>query len=104
MQLIIPVHSFIDVITNSSSEVFVTSDRSTVAAMKDAINALLSVAGSKERCDDLFEVVLERVDGGYGEYNAIRVVAKDPNCRAAAVALNKLNQSFLAETIGNDYI
>jgi hypothetical protein len=101
-QVIIPVHSFIDIITNSSSEVYVTSDRKTVEAVKNVIDALLLIGGSKETCDNLFEVVLERVEGGYGEYNAIRVIAKDPNCRNAAVLINKLNDAFNAETIGND--
>ena len=100
--LTIPVHSFIDVITNSSSEVFVTSDRKTIEAVKNVIDSILLIGGGKETCDDLFEVVLERVDGGYGDYNALRVVAKDPNCRNAATLLNKLNDAFNAETIGND--
>jgi len=102
MQTVIPIHSFIDVITNSSSEVFVTSDRTTIEAMKNVIDALLLIGGSKEKCDDLFEVVLERVDGGYGEYNALRVIAKDPNCRNAATLINKLNDAFVPERIGND--
>ena len=100
--LTIPVHSFIDVITNSSSEVFVTSDRKTIEAVKNVIDAILLIGGGKETSDDLFEVVLERVDGGYGYYNALRVVAKDPNCQAAAMLLTKLNDAFNAETIGND--
>ena len=101
-QIIIPIHSFIDVITNSSSEVFVTSDRNTVLAVKAAIDGLLELGGTTARCDDLFEVFLERCDGGYGEYDAIRVVGRDRSSRQAAELLNKLNSSFNAETIGND--
>jgi len=100
--LIIPIHSFIDLITNSSSEVFVTADKTTIAAIKNVIDALLLIGGGKETCDDLFEVVLENTDGGYGYYNIIRVIAKDPNCCNAATLINKLNEAFHAKTIGND--
>lgn len=98
----IPVHSFIDVITNSSSEVFITSDRKTVDSIKQIVNAILTAGGSDKKCDDLFGVVLERRDGGYGDYNAILVTPKDPNCKAAAELITGLNEVFTIETIGND--
>ncbi len=56
--LLIPVHSFVDVITNSSSEVFVSADEKTVEAVKDLIDNLLIGVGSDKRCDDLFDVVV----------------------------------------------
>ena len=40
MKLFIPVHSFVDVITNSSSELFICSTKKSVEAVKETIEAL----------------------------------------------------------------
>ncbi len=58
MKIIVPVHSFVDVITNSSSEIFVSATDSTVAAAKEIVNNVLSSGGSLAKCDDLFKVSL----------------------------------------------
>ena len=42
--LIIPIHSFVDVITNSSSEIFVSADKSTVTAIKKLVDNIISAA------------------------------------------------------------
>ena len=56
--LIIPVHSFVDVITNSSSEIFISADDGTVKAVKELINNLLKGVGSDKTADDLFDIVV----------------------------------------------
>ncbi len=56
--LFIPIHSFVDVITNSSSEIFVSADDSTAKAVKELINHLLKGVGSPKTSDDLFDVVV----------------------------------------------
>ena len=57
------VIGFSDVITNSSSEVFVMYDREGVESMKKLVNSILECAGSTETFDTLFDVDFE-----YSEY------------------------------------
>jgi hypothetical protein len=74
--LLIPVHSIVDVITNSSSEIFVAANKSTVKAIKKLVNDLIN-AGQKEptgdhipyTVDELFdfEIVFSCTDEGYDE-------------------------------------
>lgn len=54
----IPIHSFVDVITNSSSEIFVVADDNTKVLCKDLINNFLSMTGSDKKADDLFDIKL----------------------------------------------
>lgn len=56
--LIIPIHSFVDVITNSSSEIFISADEGTVKAVKELIDTLLKGVGSAKTSDDLFDIVV----------------------------------------------
>lgn len=68
----IPIHSFVDLITNSSSETFVCADKKTVQAVKELVNTFLRMGGLTQKADDLFtfELVLaagqmEYVGGDY---------------------------------------
>ena len=54
--LLIPVHSFMDVITNSSSETFVAANDKTVVAAKAIIDLFLEQSGMSEKSDDVFTV------------------------------------------------
>ena len=91
----IPLHSFIDLITNSSSETFVAADRQTVSALEDIIDVLLGSVGSDQKCHDLFRIGLDTEDGGYGHYKILYVEARDPKCRLAAKALDQLREAFV---------
>lgn len=51
----IKVHSFIDVITNSSTEIYIGCHDNTVQYAKDLINSILAIAKSDKTADDLFE-------------------------------------------------
>lgn len=53
-KIIIPIHSFIDVVTNSSTSIYVGCHDNTINYAKDLINDLLKVAGSDKTADDLF--------------------------------------------------
>jgi phage terminase Nu1 subunit (DNA packaging protein) len=129
--IIIPVHSFVDLITNSSSEVFITADENTVAAVRQLIDSLLKVAGSTKTSRELFDVDVvskyynktkEEIDaevlkGDFDEDEAryifeggdnppktnIRVTAKvdTPETQAAAKALSDLTGMFAIE-VGYD--
>ena len=52
--VVIPIHSFVDVITNSSSEIFVAADQSTVKAIKKLVENLIAATGGTSTADDLF--------------------------------------------------
>jgi len=53
-KLVLHIHSFSDVITNSSSEIFVNSNRDTIKTVKKLINYFLEKGGSDKKADDLF--------------------------------------------------
>lgn len=98
----IPVHSFVDLITNSSSEVFVTSDRQTITSVKKLINCILATSGSTKSCDDLLTIKLVNEDGGYGNYNTIQAFAKDPSNEELAKLVSSLPDFFRAEEISSE--
>jgi len=56
-----PVHSFVDLITNSSTELYIEATEKTVESIKDLVNKILSLGGSKLTCDDLFTVEIDKV-------------------------------------------
>lgn len=53
--LFIPIHSFVDLITNSSTEIYVQADKHTIEAIKGVINAILKSVAAGVTADDLFE-------------------------------------------------
>ncbi len=58
----INIHSFIDLITNSSTEIFTVVNQSSLKYVKELINKILSDVGSDKTCDDLYTVKLEMED------------------------------------------
>jgi hypothetical protein len=67
--LIIPVHSFVDLITNSSSEIFVSANQNTVKAIKKLVDSILAATATPATADDLFtfELVYCCTNESYGE-------------------------------------
>jgi hypothetical protein len=57
-QIRISIHSFVDLITNSSSEIFSSAGDATVNAVKEIVNNILAAGGSLAKCNDLFNVKL----------------------------------------------
>ena len=60
----IPVHSMIDLITNSSTEIFVDSESSLKPA-KELLAELLKMDGSEKTVDEVFTLSLEYGDESY---------------------------------------
>jgi len=58
MKIKIPVHSLIDLITNSSTEIYVTSE-SSVQPAKDLLAELLKINGSDKNVDEVFTLSVE---------------------------------------------
>lgn len=54
--IIFNVHSIIDLITNSSSEIYTTCTVDTVNNIKELINTVLKLSNSELVADDLFEI------------------------------------------------
>lgn len=53
---IFKIQSVSDIITNSSSEVFMVYDESAFKSIKELVNAILESTGVDYRFDDLFEI------------------------------------------------
>lgn len=53
------IHSFIDIITNSSTEIYVSASQYTVDHIKQLVDAILKLGNSDKTCDDLFMVAIE---------------------------------------------
>ena len=68
------IHSMADIITNSSTEIFVVANESTIQGVKDLIDNFLLLTDSSLTCDDLFTVeynlddMLEDIDYDYRCY------------------------------------
>jgi hypothetical protein len=50
------LHSFVDIITNSSTEVYTTCHEKSVDMVKELINSVLKSADSEKTVDDLLEI------------------------------------------------
>jgi len=59
MKLVIPIHSVIDVITNSSTEIFTNASKNAPKVFKELIDSILKIAGSDKTSDDLFEFTVK---------------------------------------------
>ena len=73
------VHSFIDVITNSSTEMFVDQSKC-LQPCKDMINEILLTFDVEKTCDDIFDIRLENDDEeafGDESVSTLIIVAKD---------------------------
>ena len=93
------IHSFVDLITNSSSELFTAANQRTIETVRAIINQTLKVGGSTKCCDDL--VLLTLVPGDYDEgiTTNIRCVAKAEGTKELARLIDGLKDSFGQELV-----
>lgn len=84
----INIQSVSDLITNSSSEVYLCLSCTAVEDFKDIVNTILKVGGSGKTCDDFFKI------SEYGE--TLRIEAVDPANTEAADVLETVNDLFYA--------
>lgn len=54
------MHSFVDIITNSSTEIYVAATNKTIKTLKSLIDNLLKLGKSKSTCDDLFTIEIDK--------------------------------------------
>jgi hypothetical protein len=93
--LVIRVHSFVDLITNSSTEIYIRASDKTVTSIKQMVNNILELGQSKLTCDDLFVVELSKLDNEEDEYfgcgKVILIVkSKDPKSKVGAATASIL--------------
>jgi uroporphyrinogen-III decarboxylase len=115
-KLIINLHSFVDLITNSSSEIFIQASHKFIETIKEMVNNLFELAQSNLKFDDVFVAELEVMDyesyeyvkeseitdehrtencDGFGESRIVVVVKENnPNGETAAKILSKLQDLF----------
>lgn len=55
----VKIQSISDIITNSSSEVFVIYDQYGIDKIKEIVNSILKLSKSEYSCDDLFDIQFE---------------------------------------------
>lgn len=96
----IKIQSVSDVITNSSTEIYVEATEYTLDGIKNIVNSILKSVNSEYTADDLFEFSLEDIDDNDYPYkrNYI-VIPKKPEYKYAAIALCNLDQLFNMEAV-----
>ena len=100
------IHSFVDIITNSSSEIYVEATENTIKNVKTLVDSLLAIGGSSLKSDDLFELSLLDPNGDENssysdDYPTVDLVVKaktiDKNAIIAAKILSSLTDIFNIE-------
>jgi hypothetical protein len=95
----IKIHSFVDLITNSSTEIYIEATSHTTKAIKEIVDNILKIGGSSLTCDDLFDITLDDEDAYENEYGykdvSLIVKAKDENSE-----LGKTTAKLLANLTG----
>lgn len=96
-KLIIPIQSFIDIVTNSSTEIFVEATAGTKNHIINMVNEILKAGGSDKTCNDLFEIKLIdpiEEDQWSEDKSYIQVTAKNSEHSEAAIYLQTLDNIF----------
>lgn len=99
----IKIQSISDVITNSSTEIYVEATEHTLNGIKNIVNSILKSVNSEYTADNLFEFSLEDIDKDidtdYPYKRNYIVTPKKPEYKYAAVALCNLDQLFNMEAV-----
>lgn len=88
---IINIQSITDIVTNSSTEVFIRIKETAINTVKELINNLLKISGSTLQADDLFTIEIL-----YDDSSDLMVTPKQDTteCIEAAVILSFLKSLF----------
>jgi hypothetical protein len=99
-KLTITVHSFVDLITNSSTEIYICAGPSTVKSLKEMVNAIIKLGGNDTlTADDLFTFELGEVSENSMGYQECTLTVKanvqdDTLAKKAADILSNLTGIF----------
>lgn len=88
---IINIQSITDIVTNSSTEVFIRIKETAINTVKELINNLLKISGSTLQADDLFTIEIL-----YDDSSDLMVTPKQDTteCIEVAVILSSLKSLF----------
>ena len=88
---IINIQSITDIVTNSSTEVFIRIKETAINTVKELINNLLKISGSTLQADDLFTIEIL-----YDDSSDLMVTPKQDTteCIESAVILSSLKSLF----------
>ena len=84
--IIIKIQSFVDIITNSSTTVFVTATEYTIKYLKMLVNAFLESIGSELTADEIFDFKLD--------YENLLITPKDEKYSNVAKLLENVVRSW----------
>jgi len=91
------MHSFVDLITNSSTEIYIEATDKTVESIKGIVDNILKLGGSNLKCDDLFTIELNpeevAAEPNYCGYKNIGLIVK---CRDEGSELGRETAKVLA--------
>ena len=101
-KITLKIHSFIDIITNSSTEIFIQATDQTVKNIKTLIDSILAIGGSTLKCNDVFDLKLKSENDGQDEYEDydydVTIEAKPliegTNAKLASEILTRLTNLF----------
>ena len=106
-QITLKVHSFIDIITNSSTEIYIQASEKTIQSIKTLVNSILAIGESKLTCDEIFTMELKsnkEEDDEYEDYERyydVSVIVKTDlpsvDAKTAAKILGNLTGLFSIE-------
>ena len=88
---IINIQSITDIVTNSSTEVFIRIKETDINTVKELINNIIKISGSTLQADDLFTIEIL-----YDDSSDLMVTPKQDTteCIEAAVILSSLRSLF----------
>lgn len=89
----VKIQSVSDVITNSSSEVFVIYDQEGIDTIKTLVNSILKLSKSEYSCDDLFDIQFKWDDIAEEYYN------DDGGLEGTGKTLEKYRQDLQADRL-----
>lgn len=90
----IKIQSFVDIITNSSTEVFAIADNGTVEHFKKLVNSLMNLSNSELKAEDMFNFQLDAIEDEYTYKCDLIVTPKAPEFNEAAKLLESLIDSY----------
>lgn len=70
--IIINYHSFVDLITNSSTEIYISCHTKSVEYLKELIDSLLKASGSDKKAEELFDFKITKEDYDTGKVKTLK--------------------------------
>lgn len=103
MKYKIKIHSFIDLITNSSTEIYIQASEKTIQSVTEIINNILEMGGSNLRAQDLFIISLDKEGGEYNSNVLLEVKPQDENSELAKTTAKLLSNLTNLFSIDGEY-